>query len=68
MAVSNTIVMRRRQYAEAKALLASINKIKAPIPETRSNVMANLNRKRAALLNEIKRVSFQLWPETGRPS
>lgn len=59
--------MRRQQYDDAKMLVASVNKIKADLPETRSCVFGNLNRKRGALIREINRVSWLLWPDTGRP-
>lgn len=65
--MKHTLNDERRYYANAKKLLASINRINAPIPETRSLVMGYLNRKRGSLLREMKRVAWLLWPKTGRP-
>ena len=68
--MEHQLKFRRQRYSDARMLLSSVNRIKrtAGIPDTRSFAMSNLNLTRAALLKEMKRVAWHLWPTNrGRP-
>ena len=68
--MEHQLKFRRQRYSYARMLLSSVNRIKrtAGIPGTRSFAMSNLNLTRAALLKEMKRVAWHLWPTNrGRP-
>ena len=58
----------RAQYKSAKMFLSTVNRMKKPHPDFKSNAMSNLNRIRHQLQKEIKRLSWIVWPKTGRPA
>lgn len=56
----------RRSYAYWRHQLGLCNKAKSPA-HVRGQVLSHLNKSRHRLQNEMKRVAWLLWPETGRP-
>jgi hypothetical protein len=54
----------RHNYAICRRRLALRNTKKLPV----GVVMATMNVVRGKLIREIQLISWQLWPETGRPS
>lgn len=68
--MKHELVFRRRRYADARKCLSSVNQLSnkyGPLTDTKSSVMRALNHTRNELRKEIKRVSWLVWPETGRP-
>ena len=68
--MKHELVFRRRRYADARKCLSSVNQLSnkyGPLTDTKSSVMKSLNHTRNELRKEIKRVSWLVWPETGRP-
>ena len=57
----------RLSYNMWRQLLGNANKSKAP-KHVKSQIMSHLNKSRNRLQKEMDRVSWLLWPETGRPA
>jgi len=70
--VDKEIIMKHRlnefryRYKTACSILGGLNRIKAG-PRQKGRIMSHMNRLRLQFKNEIKRVSWLLWPITGRP-
>ena len=59
----NYNICRRRLAIHNKIPVANDHQRRA----SKGVVMATMNRCRAKLHNEIKRISWLVWPKTGRP-
>ena len=56
----------RLSYNMWRNLLGKANKSKAP-KHVKGQIMSHLNKSRNRLQKEMDRVSWLLWPDTGRP-
>lgn len=56
----------RSSYDMWRRMLGKANQNQAP-KHVRAQIMRNLNRSRKRLKDEMNRVAWLLWPETGRP-
>ena len=57
----------RREYKTACKTLGNLNRVKAT-PAQKGRIMTRMNKLRLQLKNEITRVSWIVWPKTGRPN
>lgn len=64
--MENKLKPLRARYELARSALSYCNKLGLS-KSTKSHIMTSMNQSRAQLLREIRRVSWLLWPETGRP-
>lgn len=64
--MKHDLVNLRLLYSRSRIFLGFVNR-QGFSTMTKSLCMSNLNRNRHALKAEIKRVSWLVWPKTGRP-